>query len=308
MMLPVVLPDRAPSPVRATMSDPRRGVVLVAVLWLIALLSALAMAASVTFRGFAAVVAVDRDRVRAEALLTAGLETAAHAIEILGDTPLDQLDITVMLASGSVRAHISDEGGRIDIGKAPVEVLAGLFRSLGAPETESNNIARSIAEWRKPVETGAPSGTGGSNDPAKVAYEGQPFSDVRQLLQIPGMPPEWVTAIAPLTTVYGRQTVNPLTAPAEVIAALPGVDASRVRAFLQMRRNLPADTSQLAAMLGTAQRYLEVKTHPVALVDLMAILANGFTEAAQAVIVLMPQDSEPYRVLVWNRLASRSRE
>ena len=43
------------------------------VLWLIALLSALAMAASITFRGFAAVVAVDRYRVRTEALLTAGL-------------------------------------------------------------------------------------------------------------------------------------------------------------------------------------------------------------------------------------------
>ena len=34
-------------------SDPRSGVILVTVLWSIALLSALAMAASVTFRGFA---------------------------------------------------------------------------------------------------------------------------------------------------------------------------------------------------------------------------------------------------------------
>ena len=57
-------------------------------------------------------------------------------------------------------------------------------------------------------------------------------------------------------------------------------------------------------MLGTAQRYLEVKTRPVALVDLTATLADGFTKAAQAVIVLMPGDSEPYRVLVWNPLPS----
>ena len=55
-------------------SDRRRGVVLVTVLWLIALLSALAMAASVNFRGFAGVVALDRKRVQAEALLTGGLE------------------------------------------------------------------------------------------------------------------------------------------------------------------------------------------------------------------------------------------
>ena len=58
-----------------TRSDPRRGMVLVTVLWSISLLSALAMAASVTFRGFAGVMAVERDRVQGEALLTAGLET-----------------------------------------------------------------------------------------------------------------------------------------------------------------------------------------------------------------------------------------
>jgi hypothetical protein len=44
-------------------SDPRRGAILVTVLWSIALLSALAMAASVTFRRFAGVMAVERDRV-----------------------------------------------------------------------------------------------------------------------------------------------------------------------------------------------------------------------------------------------------
>src|SRR3984893_19472348 len=121
------------SPAGLTMTDRRRGAVLVAVLWLIALLSALAMAASITFRGFAAVMALDRDRVQADALLTAGVEAAAHTIDALGDTPLDRMDVNVVLSHGSVRAHLSDEGGRIDIGKAPVEVLAALFRSVGVP-------------------------------------------------------------------------------------------------------------------------------------------------------------------------------
>src|ERR1700732_1592816 len=57
----------------AAPNDERRGVVLVAVLWSIALLSALAMAASTTFRGFAGIMVVDRDRVQGDALLTAGL-------------------------------------------------------------------------------------------------------------------------------------------------------------------------------------------------------------------------------------------
>src|SRR5262249_19215000 len=84
-------------------SDPRRGVILVTVLWSIALLSALAMAASVTFRGFAGVMAVERDRVQADALLSAGLETAAGIVEALSDAPLIDIETQVNLASGSAR-------------------------------------------------------------------------------------------------------------------------------------------------------------------------------------------------------------
>jgi len=190
------------------------------------------------------VVTVDRDRVRAEGLLTAGLEAAAHAIELLGDTPLDQLDIRVVLASGSVQAQISDEGGKIDIGRAPVDVLAAVFRFAGAPAAQADNIARSIAEWRKPFASDSANAAAGSSaQPVKPDYGGQPFTDVRQLLQLPAVAPEWLAAIAPLTTVFGSETVNPLTARAEVLAALPGMDASRVRAFLQARHSLPAAPS-----------------------------------------------------------------
>jgi hypothetical protein len=86
-------------------SDPRRGVILVTVLWSIALLSALAMAASVTFRGFAGVMAVERDRVQGDALLSAGLETAAGIIDTLGDAPLLDIEAKVNLATGSVRSR-----------------------------------------------------------------------------------------------------------------------------------------------------------------------------------------------------------
>ena len=137
------------------MSDRQRGVVLVTVLWLIALLSALAIAASITFRGFASVVALDRDRVQAEALLTGGIEAAVHTIDSLGDAPLDELETTITLVTGSVRTHLSDEGGRIDIGKAPVEVLAALFRSVGASVRDADAIALAIASLRNPTDAAA---------------------------------------------------------------------------------------------------------------------------------------------------------
>jgi len=228
-------------------SDPRRGVVLMTVLWSIALLSALAMAAAVTFRGFAGVMAVERDRVQADALLSAGIETAASIIDTLGDAPLMDIETGVSLATGSARLRLNDEGGRIDIGRAPAAVLAALLQSVGAPGAAANDLAQRIVERRFPRNAARP-------DPAlrsaKVAAKppaaGQPFSDVRQLLLIPGMAPEWVAAIEPLTTVFGGETINPLTAPRGVIAALPGVDKDQVEAFLRARRSSPADPSDAA--------------------------------------------------------------
>jgi general secretion pathway protein K len=270
--------------------DPRRGVVLVTVLWSIALLSALAMAASVTFRGFAGVMVVDRNRVQADALLTAGLEASANMIETLGDAPLREVEITVALSTGSVRAHLEDEGGRIDIGKAPVEVIAALLRSVGALPAAAEGIARHIIELRapsKPASGGARPGTE------------QVFTDVRQLGQVPGMRPEWLAAIVPLTTIYGSETVNPLTAPRGVIAALPRVDAPRLDAFLAARRSTPADADRLVRILGPAQQYLAAKPQRVAAVELTAKLDDGHVAAARAVIVVLAQDSEPYRVLLF---------
>jgi general secretion pathway protein K len=296
------------------MSDRQRGVVLVTVLWLMALLSALAMAASITFRGFASVVALDRDRVQAEALLTGGIEAAAQTIDSLGDAPLNEFETTITLATGSVRTHLSDEGGRIDIGKAPVEVLAALFRSVGASEKDADEMALAIARWRNPDDTvggaadrpQAPAASPGA--PVKKANAALPFTDIRQLALIPGMAADWVTAIEPLATVYGNETVNPLSAPAQVIAALPGVDPNSVQAFVQMRNNFPADVVQLASILGTEQKYLAVKKPSAVSVHLVATLVNGFAQAARAVIVPMPEGAQPYRILVWDLLSSQAAE
>ena len=286
--------------------DPRRGVILMTVLWSIALFSALTMAAAVTFRGFAGVMVVERDRVQGNALLSAGLETAAGIINSLDGAPLMDIETSINLATGTVRLHLDDEGGRIDVGKAPAAVLAALLRSVGAKEAAANDVAQRIVERRytgnkaRPDATlGSPNGTTGT-----LQVDQQPFSDVRQLQLVPGMSPDWVAALAPLATVFGGETVNPLTAPPGVIAALPGIDKDQADAFLNTRRSFPADADRLLRMVGAAQQYLAVKPQRVASVALTAQLDDGYAVGARAVIVVLPQDSEPYRVLVWTPVPS----
>jgi general secretion pathway protein K len=297
-------------------AHPRRGMILLTVLWTIALLSALAMAAAVTFRGFAGVASVGRDRVQGDALLTAGLEVAAGNVTNLGDKPLTEREVTIDLSTGSVRAHFSDEGGRIDIGKAPAAVLTSLLHFVGASQPAAEAVTQRIVEWRRrinspPADAGAgpPSGAGPTNTRAGPANglatkpdEQHPFADLRDLAQVPGMAPQWLAAMAPLTTVFGSETVNPLTASAGVIAALPGVNRVQLEAFLAARRSNPADAERLIAMFGSGQSYLAAKPQRVIAVELAAALPDGYATLAHAIIVLLPQDSQPYRVLVWKPL------
>jgi type II secretory pathway component PulK len=280
-----------------THSDPRRGAVLMAVLWSISLLAALAMAASVTFRGFAGVMSVDRNRVERDALITAGLEVAASIILDLGKTtPLRDLERTVALSTGSVNVRLNDEGGRIDIAKAPAEVLAAMLQSAGAPPATAESVARAIIEQRGNAPR---SGPAARRPPVLATTHEQALSNIGQ---IAGMRAQWLAAIAPLTTIYGSETVNPLTAPRGVIAAQPGVDANRLEAFLAERRVTLSDANRLAQVLGPAQNYVSAKPQRIAAVELWATLTesrNNTIAGARAVIAVLPQDSEPYRVLMF---------
>ncbi|MBR0871360.1 general secretion pathway protein GspK [Bradyrhizobium tropiciagri] len=287
----------------------QRGMVLLAVLWAIALCSALAMATSTTFRSLVGIIRIDRDRVQADGLLTGGLEAAAGIVTALKDAQLTERGTTLSFATGSVRITVSDEGGRIDIGKAPVELLASLLRYVGAEEGDAGAVAQRIVAMRdkdrqpRPGEAQAPpsdatqppTSAGKPDQPAAAA----PFTDIGQLADVAGMQPEWIAAMAPLVTVFGTETVNPLTTPIAVLRALPSFDAERLETFLDMRSKPFADPERLAFVLGPAQKYLKVGPKHVVAVDLVASTTDGYTAAAKAFIVVLPDDKQPYRVLAW---------
>jgi general secretion pathway protein K len=308
-------------------SDPRKGIVLVAVLWTIALLSALAMAASISFRGFASIVAIDRDRARADALLNAGLEVSAGFLARLGDAPLTERQMAVSLSTGVIQIRLSDEGGRIDINKAPAKVLAVLFRSAGADD-DATTIAQSIVAWRKSDDpdqaanaaqqppNAAPPGQAGTQQgapkqPAAPQGDGstskdsglRAFTDIHQLRAIPGMAPEYIEAILPLATIYGGAKVNALTASPGVLEVLPGVSSGQLTSLLQARSGVLTE-DRLKQILGSAIDYLTVDGTPVASVELTAQLFDGYTARAKAVFVIVPEDSQPYRVLAWTPLSA----
>jgi general secretion pathway protein K len=121
-----------------TSVDRKRGIVLVVALWSIVLLSALAMAASTTFRVFGGMVSMSLDRAKAGALLDAGVAAGALVLATLKEQePLTAREFNVTLATGSVHVSLSDETGRINVNKAPPKVLSTLLQYVGVEDADA---------------------------------------------------------------------------------------------------------------------------------------------------------------------------
>ncbi|WP_158273666.1 type II secretion system protein GspK [Methylosinus sporium] len=276
---------------------PRRGVVLVAVLWTIALLSALAMAASAGLRSFVGLLAVDRDRVQAEALIAAGIEAGADLLIKYRGRPLLPAEARFSLRSGEGRVQISDELGRIDINKAPVETLASLLAGLGAPDAQVAALAIS----RRRESTQATAAKAQKPESSERRRFDQIFTNVGQLARIPGVPTEYARLVAPYVTVFGETTVNAATAPAETLRLLPQMTEARIERLLSARAEGALQAPDYERILGPAARYAKPADHSVARLEIAVALADGFASEAEAIIVTLPKDSEPYRILAFRQ-------
>ena len=264
----------------------QRGIILIAVLWSIALLSGLAMAASTSFRSFVGIVTVHRDRLRADALFTAGLEVAAGIIGRLDATPVVELETRLAMPGGGVEIRLGDEGGRIDIGKAPVEVLASLFRHLGARDPEG--IAQQVVAWRT-VDKDQPRAT---LEEAQAPKSEWPFSDVRQLSKFPGCR-RAVRGGGPPADDLRQRHGEPADRAGRGDRRAPGRWASAAPRLPRDPLALPDRRRPRRATLGPAQQHLAEAPQRVALVELRATLDDGFAAAAKAVIVLLRETASP---------------
>jgi general secretion pathway protein K len=115
------------------------------------------------------------------------------------------------------------------------------------------------------------------------------------------LPPALVERALPFVTIYsGMREVNVLDAPAEVIAALPGMSSGRLNAFLEQRESLPADPQFIAGALGENQAGVTSKGSDAYRVRTRIAFDNGWRKTSEAVIMMQVGSSvEPYLVLSW---------
>ncbi len=308
------------------------GVALIAVLWLLVLLSALGASYSLSTRTNVALAHNVVGAAEAEAAADAGLQRVLAGLITSTNRQVFAFDGTPYswtFGTSEIRFVIEDEGGKIDLNAASEELLASLFRVVGVVAKESRAIAAAIADFRDEDQNRRPTGAEDPDYAREKAPHGAkdaPLQVVEELLQVKGMTGTLYRAIAPAVTIYsGAEQPEEKVAPPVVVAALAEVSgrspASRpdsTDTFLKSRtearrsRQMQAvddrqtavgrgDTDQATTALGEDEDEGAQSGLATFSVHVEAQTADGSVFTREAVVRITPEQVPPYSVLAWRQ-------
>ena len=223
-----------------------RGIALVLVLWVIALLV-------IVLGGFVVLARTENlqtrhlfDSARARYAAEAGLALAA--LELRRANPElrwvpDGRRYAFDFEGAKIEIEITDESGKVDINGADELILAALFRTVGVDEQRATQLADAVLDFRDPDDLVRANGAEDPEyDAAGLGYypANRNFGTVEELHQVLGMDYDLYRLMEPHVTVYARTNrPNPAFASATVLQALPGITPDVAAALVDLRRQVP---------------------------------------------------------------------
>ncbi|HWH50466.1 MAG TPA: type II secretion system protein GspK [Gemmatimonadaceae bacterium] len=262
---------------------PRRGVALIAALWLVVAIAAVALQFSMEAheRRAVGILASERGIQRAAALgalaLTqAKLEyalrvapTGTNVQRLAASDPWLDVDSLysgpVDVDSMEVDVQARDLGEKLNINQLTENELQSFFSFLLGDYAKSTQLAQSILDWRDADSIPRPNGA------ERDAYikakmlalpTNGPFREIEELSNVMGMTPEIFAKVAPYLTTHGIGAVNINTAPIPVLRALPGMTDATINMIVQQRSqgrrinsiaDIQSTRRNLAGMLSAVQ-------------------------------------------------------
>lgn len=295
-----------------------RGIALVLVLWTLTLLTVMAVGMTATQRTETALTENVIAEAHFRALSDAAIAYTAFAFlspppepggvlsrngSVSGTDPGDEA--AEWLPNGVPRPWTFDgtpisiavfnEASRINLNRAPAQVLAALVEALGAEEEAAVSIADAIADWRDEDDLKL---LNGAEDP-DYEHAGRPFGAkdapfvaVEELQQVVGVSPEVYARMAPeLTVDTENDQVDTTFASAAVIAAVQGIDLAAAQLLIEQRDQpaVPGGQPPRAVSRGGPLYRVRVQEQ-----------GKGPARVMEALIALTPGQPQPYRVL-WKR-------
>jgi general secretion pathway protein K len=285
----------------------RRGFIVVAVLWILAALSALVLIYLTFVTNTAVVVAASTDRVQSDALVTAGVELAAYQLTaVRADGRPSSGTFNARMGAARVAVTFRSEAARIDLNAAPKGLLAGLIIGLGGAPANAADYADRILAWRASTAAGEDDSETSSYRAAGISYAPRhaPFPAAEELWLVRGIPPVVVQRMLPFVTAFSNMTsINIQDAAPQVVAALPGMTPERLQEVLSQRGDPRFDPRALPGLAGEGATLDVSKAYRMTVV---IDFDSGRRSASEVVILLLDEGDEPYRVLSWRNAADGS--
>ncbi|HTI62634.1 MAG TPA: type II secretion system protein GspK [Gemmatimonadaceae bacterium] len=234
----------------------RRGVALLAALWLVVAIATVALQFSLEARERRTVGILTSERgiqraaaLGALALTEARLEralrvapTGSSVQRLRSSDPWMDVDSvysgSVLVDSMPVDVVARDLGEKLNIDQANETELQTFFSFLLGDYSKATQLAQAIMDWRDADSIPRPSGA------ERDAYikagmlalpTNTPFRDVDELQHVMGMTAETYAAVAPYLTTRGTGAININSAPVPVLRALPGMTDATLNRILQLR-------------------------------------------------------------------------
>jgi general secretion pathway protein K len=263
---------------------PRRGVALLAALWLVVAIAAVALQFSLEARErrTIGILASERGAQRGLALgalalvrsqidysfrslpTTVGAGRAGAINNLRSIDPL--LDVAqrynqpLLVDSIPVDVSAVDLGSRLNINQANETDLQAFFSFLLKDYSLSTHLAQAIMDWRDPDTLPRPSGgeiAAYLKAEALAVPTNGSFRDVDDLRNVLGMTPEIFAEVSPYLTVRGDGSINLNSAPVAVLRSLPGMTDQAANMIVMMRsqgRRINSVGDVFLAMAGRGGR------------------------------------------------------
>ena len=285
-----------------------RGFIVIAVLWMLAALAALALIYLTYVTNTAVTVAVNADRLQADALVNAGIELAAYRLTAQNEASRPTSGtFNARVGAGRVSVTFRSEAARVDLNMAPKPLLSGLMTALGVSATDAPVYADRILAWRSSMEPGQDNPEDSYYRTLGAPYlpRHAPFPHSDELWLVLGIPAAVVERVLPFVTVFSNmRTVNVIDAAPQVVAALPGMSPGLLQQVLRDRADPNVDSRALVGLAGSTNATVEgSKAYRL---TVAVELPSRRRSSAEIVILLLESGDEPYRVLSWHNAVDGS--
>lgn len=267
---------------RGRLNRGEKGLALVAVLLVIALLSLIAVGMLRTGRVSSELAHLDLEHTQTEAVLQAGV---ARAILALVDPRIDHrwridgVAYDVLFGGTHLTVGIQDELGKIDINNADGSLLVGLFVSAGIAPDAAPALVDKILDWRDKGDGRRANGAKRADYQA-AGYEygprNGPFQSVDELLLVMGMTTALFRRVKPALTVYWGVNISIRRPPLVKLCW-------RCRAWMPTRQKPSSQRGPACRCLATTRRRRPAASRPRCLwQDALSASTSRFPSEAEA--------------------------